>query len=397
MAAKRDIHQLLKRYLPVVGLIVGLAILLAYPASEAFDAWRRSQAAAQLDQQSTKLTDPQKQELLTQAHAYNRKLAGLTPEGVAQDQVWPYNKQLSPDGHDTAFGYVLIPRIGLTMPVFHGTSKAVLSAGVGHLEGSSLPVGGATTHAVLSAHSGMENMRAFDDIRLLKQGDVFGVRVLGDLYTYKVTSTEVVLPDQVDSIQIQSGKDLMTLVTCTPYGVNDHRLLVHGERCPVPKGFLEEKPSVGEVLSNRRMWPAVAGVSLAAALAIGAGVRHVRRHRARGAAGSKGASVEGAGPDADAEGAESKAAETSSTEIADPAVEQAPRASDDPATTTVLGSDPTDSDQAVSNPTDITTPLPRLGKHGAGPLHRSTTTPLGEPPDEIDSDSPAKPKGAHMR
>lgn len=263
--------------LPILGIIVGLVILGWYPATEMIDAYRREQVLEQLDTAVSHMDDSAKQEMLSQAHAYNERLAGLTPQ-IPSDQIWLYERQLALDGHDVEFAYIIIPKISLEMPIYHGADDAVLSAGVGHLEWSSLPVGGASTHAVLSAHSGMEGMRAFDDIRELEPGDVFAVKVLGELYAYKVTSTEVVLPDELDSTKIVAGKDLMTLVTCTPYGINDHRLLVHAERTKVPADFFDEKPSVADVLTNRRVLPFVLG--LAGVAALGA-LLALRRRRAR--------------------------------------------------------------------------------------------------------------------
>ncbi len=244
------------RALPVVGLVLGVLIILYYPVTEAIDAYRRGQIAQGLDAEAAQIDTTKKDELLSQADAYNKRLVGLTP-GMPLDQILPYELQLSKDGHNTAFGYIQIPKLDLTMPLYRGTSDAALSAGVGHLEWSSLPVGGASTHAVLSAHSGMEGMRAFDDIHLLKAGDVFGIKVLGDLRCYRVSTSEVVLPSDAESLTIEQGKDLCTLVTCTPYGVNTHRLLVHAERCEVPDNFLEEKPSPLTTVASIRVWPAL--------------------------------------------------------------------------------------------------------------------------------------------
>ena len=276
-AQSRSVLSRAVRILPVLGLVLGLAIIAYYPASEALDAYHRSQVASTLDAQAQQLDTTRTDVLLQQAHAYNERLAGLEPE-LPVDEILPYDQQLSEDGHDTAFGYVVIPTIGLTMPVYHGTSDAVLSAGVGHLEWSSLPVGGESTHAVLSAHSGMEGMRAFDDIRALAEGDVFGVKVLGDLYCYRVISTEVVWPDERDSLRIEGGRDLCTLVTCTPYGINDHRLLVHGERCDVPEGFLDQAPSPAAIVTNGRVWPFLVALAVVAAAVLVL----VLRRRARG-------------------------------------------------------------------------------------------------------------------
>ena len=264
----------LKGILPYLGILVGLVIVGFYPASEAIDAWRRDQVAVELDQRAATLDTSQKDELLAQARAYNECLAGDEPE-IAEQDIWPYERQLSPDGADTPFAYVIIPGIDLTMPVYHGTDDAALSAGVGHLEYTSLPIGGVSTHAVLSAHSGMSGMRAFDEIDQLHEGDVFGIRVLGDLYCYRVTGSEVVLPDETGSLAIRPGEDLCTLVTCTPYGVNDHRLLVHAERCEVPDGFGQAAASPATVITNKRVWPLL--VAIVAIVLVFALVNHRRR------------------------------------------------------------------------------------------------------------------------
>lgn len=267
----------LRRILPLLGIVLGLAIIAYYPVSEAFDAYRRGQIAETLDIEAAQVDASEKEELLRQAHSYNDRLAGLTPE-IPADRIMPYERQLSKDGHNTAFGYVSVPKIGLTMPLYHTTSDAALSAGAGHVEWSSLPVGGGSTHAVISAHSGMEGMRAFDDIHLLGQGDVFGVKVLGDLYCYRVTSSEVVEPHEAESLTITQGKDECTLVTCTPYGVNSHRLLVHGERCEVPDGFAEAAPSPLATVASIRVWPVLVALGVVAAVAV---VLFARRRRAR--------------------------------------------------------------------------------------------------------------------
>lgn len=267
----------LARLLPVLGLMLGLFIIAYYPVTEAIDAHRRGEIARTLDVEAEQIDSAQKDELLAQAHAYNDRLVGITP-GIPLEEIRPYEQQLSKDGHNTAFGYIVIPKLDLTMPLYRGTDDAALSAGVGHLEWSSLPVGGPSTHAVLSAHSGMEGMRAFDDIHLLKAGDVFGIKVLGDLYCYRVTGSEVVEPHDAESLTIENGKDECTLVTCTPYGINSHRLLVHAERCDVPENFLQEKPSPIAAVSSIRVWPVLVALGVVAAVAI---VLLVRRRKAR--------------------------------------------------------------------------------------------------------------------
>lgn len=265
--ADSKVSSRLVRLLPYFGVVLGLAIIAFYPASEAIDAWRRGQIAVQLDQTAAAMDTSRKDELLAQAHAYNQRLAGEQPD-IADQDIWPYKQQLSEDGADTAFAYIVVPDIDLTMPVYHGTDNAALSAGVGHLEQTSLPVGGESTHAALSAHSGMSGMRAFDEIDQLEPGDVFGIRVLGDLYCYRVMGSETVLPEEEGLLEIEAGRDLCTLITCTPYGVNDHRLLVHGERCAVPDGFGDTSVTPADIVTNRRVWPLLLAIAAIVAVAI---------------------------------------------------------------------------------------------------------------------------------
>ena len=159
---------------------------------------------------------------------WNRQLANGEIDPLKPEENG-YTEQLVLDGVD-AMGYIEIPAISVTLPIYHGVSSTALSKGVGHMPQSSLPVGGATTHTVLSAHTGMAGNPGFSDLETLREGDVFSLHVLGEVLNYRVTEIQTVLPAQVEHIQIQTGKDLCTLITCTPFGVNSHRLLVTGER-----------------------------------------------------------------------------------------------------------------------------------------------------------------------
>lgn len=141
----------------------------------------------------------------------------------------PYASLLNPDG-DGLMGYISIPALDVNLPIYHGTTAETLSAGVGHLQPTSLPVGGKGTHAVLSAHTGVAGKKLFTDLDQLDKGDEFYIRVLDRTLAYKVDDIRVVLPEDVSSLSIDRSKDYVTLVTCTPYGVNDHRLLVRGTR-----------------------------------------------------------------------------------------------------------------------------------------------------------------------
>lgn len=163
------------------------------------------------------------------AEQYNAMLSGTTAitEGGASAPPLPYAEQLTVGG---VMAYVDIPKIGVYLPVQHGTDADTLEKSVGHVVGTSLPVGGSSTHSVLSAHSGMASAKLFSDINQLAEGDTFYIHVLGDTLAYKVDAINTVLPTDTSLLQIEDGKDQVTLVTCTPFGVNTHRLLVRGHR-----------------------------------------------------------------------------------------------------------------------------------------------------------------------
>ena len=165
------------------------------------------------------------------AEQYNAMLSGAATitKGGASAPPLPYAEQLTVGG---VICYIDIPKINVYLPVQHGTGAETLEKSVGHVVGTSLPVGGSSTHAVLSAHSGMASSKLFSDIDQLAVGDTFYIHVLGDTLAYKVDSIHTVLPTDTSQLQIEDGKDLVTLVTCTPFGVNTHRLLVRGHRVP---------------------------------------------------------------------------------------------------------------------------------------------------------------------
>ena len=164
------------------------------------------------------------------AEQYNAMLSGATiTEGGASAPPLAYAEQLTVGG---VMAYIDIPKIGVYLPVQHGTGAETLERAVGHVVGTSLPVGGENTHAVLSAHSGMASSKLFSDIDRLEKGDVFYVHVLGNTLAYEVDSINTVLPTDTSLLQIEDDKDYVTLVTCTPFGINTHRLLVRGHRVP---------------------------------------------------------------------------------------------------------------------------------------------------------------------
>lgn len=274
----------LRRVVPVLGLALGLC-LLAVPL--ALDLWEGARARGDVSTMTDRadaLDPKERQRLLAQACAYNHVLAG-EKTSIPTSRILPYGRQLM--GADQGVVSVIrIPRVGIDLPVRLGTSDEVLSSGVGHLEGSSLPVGGPSTHVVLMGHSGLLGSRMFDDIRRLRKGDDFYLWTLGRRMRYEVVRTRVVLPEEVRRLKVERGRDLCTLVTCTPYGINDHRLLVTGRR--VPADGKPGRKSAREVPSrpSYRVLLPLAGSALAAGAvlvrrALGAGrkaspPRHLR-------------------------------------------------------------------------------------------------------------------------
>ena len=174
------------------------------------------------------LSAEERERILLQARSFNEQLAGEATE-LPADQIEPYAQQLIFD-RDPMMSWVEIPSIDVSMPIYHGTSDDVLQVAVGHLEWSSLPVGGESTHCVLSGHRGLPSAKLFTNLDQLAEGDLFVIRTLDEVLTYEVDRILIVLPSELQALAAEEGKDLCTLVTCTPYGVNSHRMLVRGHR-----------------------------------------------------------------------------------------------------------------------------------------------------------------------
>ena len=212
------------------------------------------------------------------AQQYNAMLSGAAiAEGGASAPPLPYAEQLTVGG---VMAYVDIPKINVYLPVQHGTDADTLENSVGHVVGTSLPVGGSSTHAVLSAHSGMASSKLFSDIDQLAVGDMFYIHVLGEVLAYKVDTINTVLPTDTSLLQIEDGKDLVTLVTCTPFGVNTHRLLVRGHRVPYTP---EQETEVAETQKVTSSWTqhylTGLAIGIGAVAVTGGGYFLVRRHR----------------------------------------------------------------------------------------------------------------------
>ena len=216
------------------------------------------------------------QEAMQRAIAYNLAITPGTADAYSEEALVTaaedYGNQLDIAGNGI-IGYVEIPKIQVNLPIYHGTDAEVLDRGVGHLLGSSLPVGGKNTHTILSGHSGMASQKMFTDLEQLTQGDVFYLNVLGETLAYQVTEINTVLPYETDLLGIVPGEDLCTLVTCTPYGINTHRLLVRGSRIPYEKAaVLEEENDVTEPAASTWEAKYVQGVLWGIAAALGAGI-----------------------------------------------------------------------------------------------------------------------------
>ena len=243
--ARRRLPRWADRLITALVILFGVGLLVWPWVVDYFESQGVGATISKVTAEVDALPADQKQWYLQQAQSYNAVLAGEVPS-IPEDNIVSYGQQLTYE-NDPMMSWIEIPSIDVSMPIYHGTSDAALMAGVGHLEGTSLPVGGTSTHCVLTAHSGMKNLSMFDDIRDLVPGDIVLLHTMGEVLAYRVDSSEVVWPDEMDSLSIQQGQDLLTLVTCTPYGVNDHRLLVHCERTEyVP----EEAEAQGD-LANR--------------------------------------------------------------------------------------------------------------------------------------------------
>lgn len=213
----------------VLLLLVGLSVMFYPIISDWWNSKTQSRVVAGYQKAANKLTDDESEAILRRAREYNEEIAKLDRPFVDYDKVKGYDEILDITGTGI-MGYISIPTIRVELPIYHGTSEGVLNVAVGHLQGSSLPVGGADTHAVISAHRGLPSAKLFSDLDKLAEGDEFTITVLKDVYTYEVESIYIVLPDEMDKLNIIPGGDYVTLTTCTPYGVNSHRLLVRAKR-----------------------------------------------------------------------------------------------------------------------------------------------------------------------
>ena len=224
-----------KTLLLILVFLAGLSLLLYPPISNYLNSMRQSRLVSDYMENVSELESARKLEILEEAYAYNRELAAQPFHlNLSEEEMGRYENTLNVS-RSGIMGYLEIPKIDVALPIYHGTEKEVLEIAVGHLSGTSLPVGGPSTHAVLTGHTGLPSARLLTDLRELVEGDVFYIQVLNETLTYEVDQIRKVLPEVTKDLEIVPGEDYCTLVTCTPYGVNTHRLLIRGHRVETEK------------------------------------------------------------------------------------------------------------------------------------------------------------------
>lgn len=223
-----------------LGFLVGVSLLL-YPAfSDYWNSKTQTRAIVNYESVLEYLEPEDYSSIFQQAYDYNKQLYESEISPLLYPELFPGYWDVLNVTDFGMIGYLKIDRIGVELPVYHGTSAEVLSYGVGHLEGSSLPVGGENTHSIMSAHRGLPSARLFTDLDRVELGDTFQIIVLDQILTYQVDQIKIIFPNEIEDLQIVEGKDYCTLFTCTPYGINTHRLLVRGIRIET----IEEKPVI---------------------------------------------------------------------------------------------------------------------------------------------------------
>ena len=214
----------------VIILFIGLSLLLYPTFADWWNSMHQSRAIASYAEEVAQIDDDQYDEIWNAAWEYNRSLQERGNSFLLSDAQKAEYLRLLDVGGSGIMGYIEIPSIKCSLPIYHGTDEAVLQVAIGHLEWTSLPVGGEGSHCVVSGHRGLPSAKLFTNLDQLIVGDTFTLRVLDEILTYEVDQIRVVLPDETEELYIQPGQDYCTLVTCTPYGINSHRLLVRGHR-----------------------------------------------------------------------------------------------------------------------------------------------------------------------
>ena len=239
---------------------IGLCILLYPTISDFWNEKRQSQAIMNYDDLIVNLTPEDFSEHFRKAEEYNRALKRISAPFLGHSAIADeYYSTLDING-DGMMGYITIEKIKVQLPIYHGTSDKVLNYAVGHVEGSSLPIGGESTHSVLSAHRGLPSAKLFTNLDKLEEGDIFTIRILDRTITYQVDRILIVLPNKIDDMYVVNGEDYCTLLTCTPYGINTHRMLVRGTRIE----NIEEEKKINVITEAYQIDPLIVTPAVAA-------------------------------------------------------------------------------------------------------------------------------------
>lgn len=254
MKSNKKRKMTIKDIIRLLVLVVAFAVLLYPTVSSYVNEKNGSKVVSNYDAESVRLSNAEKEKMLEDARAYNKEMLSnidlIDPFSQGETNIDErYESLLNMDGSGM-MGYIRIPKIKVEIPIYHGTSESVLQAGVGHFWGTSLPVGGESTHTVLTGHRGLPTKTLFTNMDKLVEGDVFYIKVLDETLAYKVDQILTVLPEETEALSIVPGQDYATLVTCTPYAINTHRLLVRGHRIPYEEAVkIEKNTSTGIELS----------------------------------------------------------------------------------------------------------------------------------------------------
>lgn len=254
MKSNKKRKMTIKDIIRLLVLVVAFAVLLYPTVSSYVNEKNGSKVVSNYDAESVRLSNAEKEKMLEDARAYNKEMLSnidlIDPFSQGETSVDArYESLLNMDGSGM-MGYIRIPKIKVEIPIYHGTSESVLQAGVGHFWGTSLPVGGESTHTVLTGHRGLPTKTLFTNMDKLVEGDVFYIKVLDKTLAYQVDQILTVLPEETEALSIVPGQDYATLVTCTPYAINTHRLLVRGHRIPYEEAVkIEKDTSTGIELS----------------------------------------------------------------------------------------------------------------------------------------------------
>lgn len=233
---KEWIRQHLLTVVMAAGMIIGISLLLYPSVANYWNTYHQARIIMDYSETVSNMSKEDYKRILDSARAYNKRLAenGIKWMMTDADRA-EYDKELAID-ESGIMGFVSIPKFHVRCPIYHGTDEEVLQSAIGHLEGSSLPVGGKSTHSMISGHRGLPSARLFTDIDKMREGDTWTITVLNETLTYECDQVRIVLPEDLSDLKIEEGKDLCTLITCTPYGINTHRLLVRGHRVPNANG-----------------------------------------------------------------------------------------------------------------------------------------------------------------